>query len=124
MPIKPPSPCRWPGCPDAQAPGCQGYCREHVKAHRQQDAAHRGTARQRGYNASYEKARAWVLKHHPLCVVCKMEGRLSAATVTHHVVHLADGGSNSASNLLPVCGNCHDRLHSKAGPEIILKLRN
>lgn len=127
MPTKPLPPCRWPGCPELQAPGGRGYCQEHQRAAWRQDNRQRGTSRQRGYDRRYEKARAWVLKHQPLCVVCKAEGRLTAATVTHHIHHLADGGSNSAANLLPICRACHDRLHSAEGPglvEMILKIRN
>lgn len=121
MPTKPLGPCRWPGCPNLQDPKGQGYCREHLRERWKQDAAKRGSARQRGYTKQYERAREWVLKRHPLCAVCRVEGRITPATVTHHIVPLAEGGTNSADNLLPVCKGCHDRLHSAQGRELLRK---
>lgn len=115
MPMKPLGPCRYPGCPNLQIPGGHGYCEEHVREYRREDARRRGSARQRGYTRRYEKARMWALKRQPLCVLCKAEGRLTAATVTHHIKPLAEGGSNSADNLLPLCEACHERMHSKEG---------
>ncbi|MCL6612479.1 MAG: HNH endonuclease [Peptococcaceae bacterium] len=121
-PMRPSPPCRWPGCPETQAPGGQGYCATHAREHRKQDAVKRGSARQRGYTRRYEKAREWVLKRQPLCVICKAEGRrLTVATVTHHIQPLAKGGTNRANNLLPLCKDCHDRVHAKGGREILAK---
>lgn len=122
-PMKPMPPCRWRGCGNIQDPNGRGYCREHMQAVRQQDTEHRGSARQRGYTTQYERARAWVLKRHPLCPICKAEGRINPSTRTHHIKHLADGGSNSTSNLFPCCEACHTRLHSKEGPALMEKAR-
>jgi hypothetical protein len=30
----------------------------------------------------------------------------------HHMVYVSDGGSNDPSNLLPLCGYCHDMHHA------------
>ncbi|WP_161822345.1 HNH endonuclease [Sporotomaculum syntrophicum] len=122
MPMKPMSPCRMPGCPNLQVPGGRGYCKEHIKAYRKDEDKRRGSAHRRGYNKQYERARAYVLKHEPLCVVCKTEGRLTPATLTHHVEHLADGGSNRTDNLMPLCERCHGRMHSFEGPELLKQI--
>lgn len=121
-PMRPSPPCRWPGCPETQAPGGQGYCREHQRAAWRQDNRERGTARERGYTKQYEKTREWVFKRQPLCIVCKAEGRLTVATVTHHIKPLAEGGTNRADNLLPLCEGCHNRLHGKEGKHLLAKL--
>ena len=41
----------------------------------------RGSARQRGYTARWERARRLYLAEHPTCVMCEREGRIAAATV-------------------------------------------
>jgi 5-methylcytosine-specific restriction protein A len=123
MPTKPLPPCRWPGCPNLQEPGGNGYCREHQKAAWRADTAKRGSARQRGYTRSYEKVRQAVLARQPLCVICELEGRVSVATLTHHIIPLAEGGSNRADNLLPLCEYCHSRVHGKHGKELLRFLR-
>lgn len=112
-------PCRWPGCPNIQDPKGQGYCREHLREHWKQDAKRRGSARQRGYTKQYERTREQVLGRNPVCAVCLVEGRVTVATITHHIVPLSEGGSNRADNLLPVCKDCHDRLHSARGQELL-----
>jgi 5-methylcytosine-specific restriction protein A len=122
MPTKPPGPCRWPGCPELQEPGGHGYCARHEKEYRREDAARRGSSRQRGYTGKYERARAWILKRRPLCALCEAEGRLTPATMTHHVVPLSRGGTNRSDNLLPVCRECHDRLHGGRAQELLAKL--
>lgn len=122
MPTRPLPPCRWPGCSRRQEPGGGGYCREHQWAKWRRDNRERGTARQRGYTKAYEEARAWVLSRHPLCAVCELEGRMTPAEVTHHIVPLSQGGSNRADNLLPVCRACHDRLHSKDGADLLRRV--
>lgn len=122
MPTKPQGPCRWPGCPKLQEPGCDGYCREHRRAAWRSEDKVRGSSRQRGYTRSYERTRRAVLNREPLCAVCLAEGKVVAAQVTHHIHPLAEGGSNRADNLLPVCRVCHDRLHSKGGPELLKKI--
>lgn len=31
----------------------------------------------------------------------------------HHIVPLANGGTNKLSNIVPLCGKCHDKAHDK-----------
>lgn len=60
-----------------------------VAAKRQQQREHdarRGSARERGYDARWEKARARHLAEHPLCVCCLAHGVTTAAHVLDHIV--------------------------------------
>jgi 5-methylcytosine-specific restriction protein A len=45
----------------------------------------RGSARERGYNTRWDKARKTYLARNPLCVMCKREGRVTPATVVDHI---------------------------------------
>ncbi len=118
MPTKPLGPCRWPGCPNLQEPGCNGYCR----AHRRQEWRNRESASRRGYSRQYEKTRAVVLKRQPLCLLCEIEGHVTPATVTHHLRPLAEGGDSRLDNLVPLCKDCHNRVHGKDGKELTARL--
>jgi 5-methylcytosine-specific restriction protein A len=73
---------------------------------------HRGSARQRGYTTSYDKARQLALARHPLCRVCESRGVVRQAAETHHVVPVASDRSmaDDAGNLLCVCLECHDEV--------------
>lgn len=46
----------------------------------------RGSARDRGYNVRWEKARATFLLRAPLCIGCEAVGRVEPAVVVDHVV--------------------------------------
>ena len=46
----------------------------------------RGNASERGYDGKWRSARALFLKKNPLCVKCREEGKLTAATVVDHVI--------------------------------------
>ena len=48
--------------------------------------AKRGSARKRGYNTRWEKARKTYLMRNPLCVMCAKENRVTPARVVDHVV--------------------------------------
>lgn len=56
--------------------------REQARAH----DLRRGSARERGYDSRWEKARAHWLKLHPLCVCCAAQGVTHAAAVLDHVM--------------------------------------
>lgn len=43
------------------------------------------TTAQRGYGGRWQRYRLQYLAQHPLCVMCKAEGRVEAATVVDHV---------------------------------------
>lgn len=44
------------------------------------------TAAQRGYGYKWQQARAQYLREHPLCVMCRADDRVTAATVVDHIV--------------------------------------
>jgi 5-methylcytosine-specific restriction protein A len=44
------------------------------------------SARKRGYNSRWEKARATFLASHPLCCMCERKGDIAPATVVDHVI--------------------------------------
>lgn len=46
----------------------------------------RGSARERGYGARWDKASAGFKRKHPLCLGCEAVGRVEATTVTDHVI--------------------------------------
>jgi len=47
--------------------------------------ARRGSARERGYSAAWDKASAAFRRSHPLCLGCEAAGRLEVSAVTDHV---------------------------------------
>ncbi|MGY3527708.1 HNH endonuclease [Bradyrhizobium sp. USDA 4452] len=48
--------------------------------------ARRGSARDRGYDAAFDRASALFKQQHPLCLGCEAIDRVSATDVTDHVV--------------------------------------
>jgi len=63
------------------------------------------------------KVAAWVLKNSGgICESCnnpapftKLDGNFYLEV--HHLIRLADGGSDTITNAVAVCPNCHRRLH-------------
>jgi len=53
------------------------------------------------------------LAKNPLCAECEKAGRLTPATEVHHIVAIADGGSDRDENLQPLCKSCHSRKTAK-----------
>lgn len=61
-------------------------CPDHgAKARRREVDDRRGSARERGYDSRWERARKTYMQAHPLCVRCELDGRVSAAIVLDHV---------------------------------------
>ena len=107
MPWAAPRPCRQPGC--AALTG-DGWCDEHRKARAKRYDAERGSAAKRGYGARWRKARAAYLKHHPLCLACEADGRLTASTTVDHIIpHKGDRTLFwDKTNWQALCKPCHD----------------
>jgi 5-methylcytosine-specific restriction endonuclease McrA len=61
--------------------------------------------RRDGHKISTEFTRLWRARGKQ-CEICGAPGE-----ETHHKVRLADGGSYDESNLIFLCGSCHDRQH-------------
>ncbi|WP_242984921.1 HNH endonuclease signature motif containing protein [Clostridium sp. 2-1] len=92
------------------------YCEEHAKLEaKRYNRYGRDPESNKRYGRSWAKIRAAYLSAHPLCEVCKAEGRLTPAELVHHRRRLTDGGTNDWSNLQALCQECHSRLHAERG---------
>jgi predicted HNH restriction endonuclease len=64
-----------------------------------------------------DRVKAWVLNRaNGICEACDapapfLQNDGSPFLEVHHVRHLADGGSDTASNTIALCPNCHRQLH-------------
>ena len=116
MPPRPHKPCRKPGC-SRLTQDASGYCDKHQEwgrekaeadlAKRRKDADdRRGTANERGYNATWRKARATFLRRNPLCSVCG-----KPATIVDHIEpHRGDTNKFwDSDNWQALCVTCHNR---------------
>ena len=72
--------------------------------------ARRGSARERGYSARWDKASAGHLRSHPLCRYCELVGEVTAATLTDHLYpHKGDQAVFWDSRYwISCCKPCHD----------------
>ena len=62
-----------------------------------------------------ERRAAW-LREHPMCVMCEMQGFVTAAEEVDHIVPLWDGGADDESNYQSLCKPCHsDKTAREAG---------
>lgn len=70
----------------------------------------RPSAARRGYNDRWRKARATYLQKHPLCEMCRKQGRVRAAVVVDHIkAHKGDSALFwDTSNWAALCSNCHN----------------
>jgi 5-methylcytosine-specific restriction endonuclease McrA len=70
----------------------------------------RKSARERGYDWRWQKARRAFLAAHPLCAPCERLGRLTpAAEVDHIVPHHGDMALFwDRANWQPICRPCHE----------------
>jgi 5-methylcytosine-specific restriction protein A len=108
MPRKPKRPCFCPGCgrlTDGR------YCDEHRQtAERQYNRYLRDPDTNKRYGRAWKKLRARFLLQHPLCEQCRKEDRLTAAEEVHHLLPLANGGTNDERNLMALCKSCHSSI--------------
>lgn len=114
MPIAPPTPCRYPGCPKTVS--TPGYCEAHRKQQQRQynDRRKRDpvlSARDKFYKSrQWRKIRQIVLHADPFCVHCRQDGRMVLATNVDHIIPIARGGSaTNLENLQGLCDSCHSR---------------
>lgn len=107
MPTRPKKTCNQPGCRNLTY---QTYCDEHKNKLRKEFDNKRGNSAQRGYDHRWRKYRKMYLAHHPLCVDCKKNNRISLATVVDHIVpHKGDYELMwDVNNHQALCKPCHD----------------
>jgi 5-methylcytosine-specific restriction protein A len=84
--------------------------RDHRARNREYEQ-HRSSPRERGYTTRWQKARKTYLMSHPLCVMCKRDGRVTPATVVDHIrSHKGDQQLFwDTGNWQPLCKPHHDR---------------
>lgn len=110
---------------ECAAPGCRvlvaaKFCGEHAPVvaavtHRW-DTDRRPVERMRGRRL--QRARAALFAASPLCVACRVVGRVTVATIRDHVVPLAEGGVDDETNVQGLCQDCSDtktRAESQRG---------
>lgn len=109
MPVRSPTPCRFPGC--GETVELPGLCATHKKDVQRTQDARRGTAHQRGYTSRWSVVRTSYLRTHPFCARCSTDARLVAATVVDHITpHRGDKALFwDRANWQPLCKPCHDR---------------
>lgn len=119
MPLMPARPCPGRGprahsCPNLIrgsqrcCPECQKYEKATTKAYDSQ----RGDSGQRGYDANWQKVRAWKARCDPLCEMCLKQGISRALDVVHHIVPIVKGGARlDLDNLMSICSMHHEEIH-------------
>jgi 5-methylcytosine-specific restriction protein A len=113
MPIKPKKPCAYSGCPNLTH---ERFCEEHKQVDNQfYNRYQRDRSHTKHYDSKWRKISQTYRQTHPLCEICKCNGRLVPAEIVHHIKPLANGGTNAFDNLQSLCSSCHSRLHSKRG---------
>lgn len=109
MPSRAPAACRRPGCGGVVIGGVCSRCGVLRDATAAAHDERRGSARQRGYDARWEKVRRMHLAGEPLCRLCSQAGRITPAVLVDHIVPIRDGGARlDDDNLQSLCRRCHD----------------
>ena len=113
MPTKPKHPCNYAGC--TQMVQGKRYCDEHEKKTVKDYERRRGTARERGYDSRWDKARRYYLKRHPLCVICLANDKTTAANEVDHIIpHKGDKELFwDSGNWQALCKSCHSKKTAK-----------
>lgn len=113
MPRKPKRPCSHPGCPKLTD---GRFCEEHAKAeNKRYEKYDRDPAVHRRYGRAWKRIRDRHIATHPLCEMCKRQGRITPAEEVHHIKPLSQGGTHDDSNLMSLCKECHSRITAREG---------
>lgn len=104
----PKRPCR--GSCGALTDDRDGFCPACQRTrHRLQDR-HRGSARTRGYDGTWDKLARIVKLEEPLCRICRAEGRITATEEIDHIIPFSgpdDPLRLDRENLQGLCGPHH-----------------
>jgi len=108
MPIASPRPCSKPGCGKLVPHGgpCPG---NHPTREQARDRA-RGTFRERGYDTRWDKLSKRWRRLHPLCALCKAQGKTVLGDLVDHIVSVRRAPERvlDESNLQTLCTTCHN----------------
>lgn len=55
-----------------------------------------------------QRLRQQLFAGEPLCRECAKYGRVTEATIRDHIISLAEGGTDAADNIQPLCRACSD----------------
>lgn len=87
---------------------------------------HRGSARERGYTAAWDRASAGHLRNDPLCRYCALVDDVTAATLTDHLY--PHGGDQALfwnrTYWISCCKPCHDGFKQRIERRGVLALDN
>jgi 5-methylcytosine-specific restriction protein A len=92
----------------SRCPDCAGRRATRRQASRPA-RTNRPSARERGYDGAYRRARAHVLARQPWCGVCRHTGSPANPLTADHITPLSKGGTNDVSNLRTYCRSCNSR---------------
>ncbi|MDO6718825.1 HNH endonuclease [Psychrosphaera sp. 1_MG-2023] len=112
MPSRPGKACRKHNCSAVvRERKWQGFCELHKdESGWFNNEKLKGNRHQRGYGRRWEIDRRDALRRDKgLCVVCRNNGRTTAATQVDHIVPKEHGGTDDQSNLQSICDCCHLR---------------
>ncbi len=115
MPMKPLTPCRYPGCPELCS---ERYCEKHKKEiDKHYNKYERDKKSQKFYqSAEWKAVRKQKLLLNPLCEECQRKGKLRKATMVDHITPIKQGGSAlGLENLQCLCWRCHSEKSAREG---------
>ena len=115
MPKRPRKACNKAGCPELIEPG-NTYCDKHrIERINRYERYERDQKSKKLYRYRWQKTSKYFLSHNPLCVECKKNDKVTAATVTDHIVPHKRNKKLfwNRSNWQALCKSCHDRKTAK-----------
>lgn len=113
MPRKPKRPCSHPGCPKlTDGRFCEEHQRQENKRYEKYD---RNPAVRCRYGRAWKRIRDRHIAEHPLCEICKKQGRITPAEEVHHIKPLSQGGTHDDGNLMSLCKECHSEITAREG---------
>lgn len=74
------------------------------------------------YNSMYwKRLRNAYIREHPLCEMCLLDRKTTAAAEVHHIVPFMQGDTDDErwellldpDNLMPLCESCHHKVHNE-----------
>lgn len=70
---------------------------------------YRGSPRDRGYDAKWDRLSVAYRRTHPFCLLCEQAGKDTLTDLVDHIIPVVDrpGLKYQWSNLAPLCTNCH-----------------
>lgn len=114
MPHKPLRQCAVRTCPNLVEKHGDIYCKEHKSLEaKKYDKYLRGYDDSKRYDSRWTKLRNLFIKSFPFCSLCREEGRMTKATVVHHIIPVEEDESLKYSwdNLMSLCQHHHMQIH-------------